>query len=182
MSSGLTSIDVQRLAGDKGGPFKVEDPVDDVALIQMTGASGLPTIPLGSSSNVAVGDHVVALGNALGRGGTPAVTPGVVTALDQTITATDTGGGNSETLNNMIQVQAGIQPGADQKLLLLKRDTSAAAQDLLTKAKAEVASRTKKPKASTEVQGTVLSSQNNLRQIALAFHNYHATYQSFPPA
>ena len=31
VSSGLTSIDMQRLAGDKGGPFEVEDPVDNVA-------------------------------------------------------------------------------------------------------------------------------------------------------
>jgi S1-C subfamily serine protease len=87
------------------------DPTDDVALIQMTGASNLPTIPLGDSSTVAVNDTIVALGNALGRGGTPATTPGTVTALDQTITATDNGGANPETLTGMIQVQAGIQPG-----------------------------------------------------------------------
>ena len=31
MSSCLTSIDMQRLAGDKGGSFEVKDPVDDVA-------------------------------------------------------------------------------------------------------------------------------------------------------
>lgn len=87
------------------------DPTDDVALIQMSGASGLPTIPLGDSSSVAVGDQMVALGNALGRGGTPAVTQGVVTAIGQTITASDNNGANPETLTDMIQVRAGIQPG-----------------------------------------------------------------------
>ena len=30
VSSGLTSIDMQRLAGDKGGPFEVEGPLDTV--------------------------------------------------------------------------------------------------------------------------------------------------------
>jgi S1-C subfamily serine protease len=86
------------------------DPTDDVALIQMSGASGLATAPLGDSSSVAVGDPIVALGNALGRGGTPAVTPGVVTALDQTVTVADTGGGG-QTLRGLIEVRAGIQPG-----------------------------------------------------------------------
>ncbi len=40
---------------------------DDVAVIQLVGASGLRTVPLGNSSSVKVGDGVVALGNAGGR-------------------------------------------------------------------------------------------------------------------
>jgi len=87
------------------------DPTQDVALIQLDNASGLPTASIGDSGALHVGDAVTAVGNALGRGGTPVSTTGHITALNQTITATDDNGGNAETLNNMIQFDAGIQPG-----------------------------------------------------------------------
>jgi len=85
-------------------------PTSDVALIQIEGVSGLPTVTLADASSVKVGDPVVALGNALGQGGTPAVTQGQVTAVDQTITASE-GNGRSETLSGMIQSDATISPG-----------------------------------------------------------------------
>lgn len=86
------------------------DPTDDVALLQLEGPSGLPTIPLGQSQTVGVGSGVVAIGNALGLGGTPAVTAGVVTAEGQDITAT----GYSvptEHLTNMLEMDAALEPG-----------------------------------------------------------------------
>ena len=86
------------------------DATDDIALIQMNGASHLATVPIGDSSSVAIGDSVVAIGNALGAGGAPAVTTGSVTALNQTITAGDSGAA-TETLSGMIQMDAFIQPG-----------------------------------------------------------------------
>jgi S1-C subfamily serine protease len=85
-------------------------PTSDVALIQIEGVSGLPTVTLADSSSVKPGDQVVAIGNALGAGGTPSVTQGSVTAVDQTITASE-GNGISETLSGMIQEDATIQPG-----------------------------------------------------------------------
>ena len=48
-----------------------DDPTDDVAVLQLTGASGLATAKLGDSSKVAVGNTVTAVGNAGGTGGTP---------------------------------------------------------------------------------------------------------------
>ncbi|HVC76643.1 MAG TPA: trypsin-like peptidase domain-containing protein [Candidatus Micrarchaeaceae archaeon] len=109
---GSTSISVV-IAG-RSGNFHAHvigvDPARDVALIQIEGVSGLPTITLGSSSSVNVGDPVVAIGNALGLGGAPSVTTGNVTALDQSITASE-GGSNSEQLIGMIQSNAPIQPG-----------------------------------------------------------------------
>jgi S1-C subfamily serine protease len=87
------------------------DVADDVALVQIQGVSGLKTISQGDSSSLSVGDDVVAIGNALGRGGTPSATGGTVTALNRTITASDEGGGNAEQLRGLIQVDAGIQPG-----------------------------------------------------------------------
>src|SRR6266851_7496802 len=85
-------------------------PGSDVALIQIEGVSGLPTVTFADSSSVKVGDQIVALGNALGKGGAPTVTQGQVTAVDQTITASE-GNGRSETLNGLIQSDASISPG-----------------------------------------------------------------------
>jgi S1-C subfamily serine protease len=87
------------------------DSAHDVAVLQIEGASGLATAPIGNSSNVHIGDSVTALGNAEGRGGSPAVATGQVTALGQTITASDETGNSTETLNGMIQTNAPIQPG-----------------------------------------------------------------------
>jgi len=86
------------------------DVADDVALVQVEGVSNLPTITFGEPSKLTVGDPVVAIGNALGKGGAPTVTQGHVTALNQDVTAGDQGG-DSETLHGMIQVDAPIQPG-----------------------------------------------------------------------
>ncbi len=87
------------------------DPEDDVAVLQLTGASGLETIPLGDSDTVQVGDQVAAIGNAGGVGGTPSIATGRVTALGQQITASDEDGSNAETLTDMIQVDANVVPG-----------------------------------------------------------------------
>jgi S1-C subfamily serine protease len=102
----ITSTGETYPANEIGG-----DSVHDVAVLQIEGASGLATAPLGNSSNVHIGDSVTALGNAEGRGGSPAVVTGQVTALGQTITASDETGGSPETLNGMIQTNAPIQPG-----------------------------------------------------------------------
>ncbi|MGH7761554.1 MAG: S1C family serine protease [Candidatus Dormibacteraceae bacterium] len=87
------------------------DPSADIALIQVDGnVSGLPTVSFASSSSVKIGDPIVALGNALGQGGTPDTSRGNITALDQTITASE-GGSKSEQLTGMIQSDATIYPG-----------------------------------------------------------------------
>ena len=109
---GSTSIRVV-IAGRSGNfPAHVIGvaPARDVALIQIEGVSGLPTITIAPSSSVKVGDRVVAIGNALGAGGAPSVTTGNVIALDQTITASE-GNGVSEQLVGMIQSDAPLQPG-----------------------------------------------------------------------
>ena len=87
------------------------DKTGDIALIQLRNASGLTTVPIGDSSTVRAGTAVVALGNAEGQGRITA-TPGHVTGLNQTITASDEGGSTStETLTGMIQTNADIVPG-----------------------------------------------------------------------
>ena len=81
-------------------------------MIKLQNASGLTTANLGDSSSVQTGDSVTALGNAGGKGGTPSVATGAVTALNQSITASDEGSGvNSEQLTGLIETNADIQPG-----------------------------------------------------------------------
>jgi S1-C subfamily serine protease len=87
------------------------DVTGDIALIQLEGASGLRTVPLGNSSSVTTGASVVAMGNAEGQNAIVPVT-GQVTALNQTITAGDQGGSvTEETLHNMIETNADIVSG-----------------------------------------------------------------------
>jgi S1-C subfamily serine protease len=86
------------------------DPTDDVAVIHLEGASGLPTVQIGNSSSVKAGDSVVAIGNAGDAPGDPSVSTGNVVALNQDITASDTGA-SSENLHGLIQMNAPIQPG-----------------------------------------------------------------------
>src|SRR5436309_14143850 len=81
------------------------DTTADVALIKIRNASGLPTVKLGSSADLRVGDSVVAIGNALDLGATPTVTEGIVSALNRSIDAPD------ESLAGLIQTDAAINPG-----------------------------------------------------------------------
>jgi len=87
------------------------DESKDVAVLQLSGASGLTTATTGDSSTVKVGDSVVGIGNAGGAGGTPSVASGTVTALDRSITASDESSGTTEQLTGMIETNANIQPG-----------------------------------------------------------------------
>src|SRR5262249_41959866 len=84
---------------------------EDVALLRLVGVSGLRTVQPGDSGKVRLGTQVVALGNAGGAGGAPAVTSGSITALRRTITASNAGAGTSETLRNMLQTDARVAGG-----------------------------------------------------------------------
>ncbi|MEO8889136.1 MAG: trypsin-like peptidase domain-containing protein, partial [Jatrophihabitantaceae bacterium] len=110
---GATKITVTVVATGKRYSAKVvgTDPTQDVAVIQLAGASGLPTANYGNSSGVAVGDSVTGVGNAEGAGGTPSSATGKVTALNQPITATDDSGANAESLTGLIETSAQIAPG-----------------------------------------------------------------------
>jgi S1-C subfamily serine protease len=110
---GATSVKVVDIGNGKTYTATVVgyDKTKDVAVLKLQNASGLQTAPLGDSSSVAVGQNVTALGNAEGKGGTPSVATGQVTALGQSITASDEGSDNSEQLSGMIQSNVPIQPG-----------------------------------------------------------------------
>ena len=111
---GATTITAEDVATKKVYQVKVlgYDQTRDVALLQLEGASGLSTIRVGNSSALTLGQSVIGIGNAGGVGGTPSVAAGTVSALDQTITANDSGGSTpSEQLGGLIETNADIQPG-----------------------------------------------------------------------
>lgn len=108
------------------------DVTADVAVLQLQGASDLQTVSLGNSANVTVGDKVLGIGNAEGRGGTPSYAVGSVTALNQTITASDSLTGARQ-LSGLMESSTYIQPGdsggpvVDQTGQVIGMDTAASA-------------------------------------------------------
>ncbi len=77
------------------------DAANDLALLKIEGASGLPTASLGDSDAAEVGDDVVAIGNALALVGGPTVTTGIISAKGRAL-------GN---LDGLLQTDAAINPG-----------------------------------------------------------------------
>ena len=82
------------------------NPSYDLAVVKVD-RRGLPTVPLGDSSQVRVGDVAIAIGAPLGLDGT--VTSGIVSALDRPVIA----GESQEDASyiNAIQTDAAINPG-----------------------------------------------------------------------
>ena len=78
----------------------------DLALLRIEGVEGLPTAELGSSSAMAVGDDVVAIGNALALRGGPSVTRGIISAFGRSL---ETEGGG--TMTGLLQTDASISSG-----------------------------------------------------------------------
>ncbi|MGW4842735.1 trypsin-like peptidase domain-containing protein [Nocardia brasiliensis] len=88
------------------------DPVSDLAVIKVNGKSGLTPIELGTSSNLQVGQPVVAIGSPLGLAGT--VTTGIVSALNRPVSTSGEGAQNPAAANpviDAIQTDAAINPG-----------------------------------------------------------------------
>jgi S1-C subfamily serine protease len=89
----------------------------DLAIVKID-ATGLPTVALGNSDDLQLGQRVVALGYALALDGGPTVTTGIVSSLGRTIRASDPNCdqetcGNSQTrvYADIIQTDAAINPG-----------------------------------------------------------------------
>ncbi len=81
------------------------DPRDDLALIKIDTGRKLPTMRLGDSDVLVVGQKVLAIGNPFGFEGT--LTTGIVSSLNRTIQTE----ANSNALEGMIQTDAAINPG-----------------------------------------------------------------------
>jgi len=84
------------------------DPLTDLAVLQAEDVGGLTPATLGSSSDLAVGEQLVAIGSPLGLDGT--VTTGIVSALERPVRTTDAGPDGS-TVIDAVQTDAPINPG-----------------------------------------------------------------------
>ena len=117
----LTNNHVVEVAGDSGSisvsfndgssaPAKIlgTDPLTDTAVIQAEGVDGLTPATIGKSSDLQVGEGVVAIGSPFGLEST--VTSGIVSALDRPVDVGSDGEGNSTTYP-AIQTDAAINPG-----------------------------------------------------------------------
>lgn len=82
----------------------------DLAVVRVTGVSGLDPMPLGNSDNVQVGDPVVAIGAPFDLANT--VTSGIISAKERPITAGgESGDGSDVSYVDALQTDAPINPG-----------------------------------------------------------------------
>ncbi|TWT87876.1 trypsin-like peptidase domain-containing protein [Stieleria varia] len=77
---------------------------NDLALIKIRTSESLPTIPRGTSSDLMVGENVIAIGNAYGYVHT--CTQGIISALHRDVPVNET-----QEYEDLIQISAGINPG-----------------------------------------------------------------------
>ncbi|NQV13075.1 MAG: trypsin-like peptidase domain-containing protein [Parcubacteria group bacterium] len=85
------------------------DPTNDIALLKID-TNDLPTVELGDSSSLKIGQTVIAIGYTLGEYHNT-VTKGVVSGLGRAITAGSYSGQSTERLENIIQTDAAINSG-----------------------------------------------------------------------
>jgi len=84
-------------------------PEKDLAVIEVDDGD-LPAIDIGRSSNLRLGDEVIAIGFPLGLGSGATVTMGIVSALDRRIEAAGPSG-DPRPLDGLLQTDAAINPG-----------------------------------------------------------------------
>lgn len=85
------------------------DPVDDVAILKIKG-KGLPVVELGESTNLDLGESVIAIGNALGIFKNT-VSAGIISGLSRSIRAATAPMVPAQELRGLIQTDAAINPG-----------------------------------------------------------------------
>ncbi len=83
----------------------------DLAVIKIAGVSGLTPATFANSNQVAVGDSVIAIGNAEGYGGSPSVTTGIISATNRSLASASEGNDSEENLSGLLQTDAAINPG-----------------------------------------------------------------------
>jgi putative serine protease PepD len=104
---GATSVTVSLDSDDEPREATVvaSDTDQDLAVLRVEDAEGLVPVDLAAAGDVAVGDDVVAIGNALALEGGLTVTEGIVSATDRSI-ETENG-----TLDGLLQTDAAISSG-----------------------------------------------------------------------
>jgi len=99
------------IVGETEYPAKVlaRDPNNDIAILKIEG-SNFPTLTLGDSDTIKVGQTVIAIGNALGEF-SGSVTSGIISGLQRNVSAGSDLGRGEERLTDIIQIDAAINPG-----------------------------------------------------------------------
>lgn len=83
----------------------------DVALLQVDKPKRLVGATIGDSSKAILGEPILGIGNAGGKGGKPVRAPGKITGFSKSISTADELTGSSEQLQGLIQIAANIAPG-----------------------------------------------------------------------
>jgi serine protease Do len=104
----IAEVETIRASLDDGGSYTAtvisSDREHDLAIIKVDATKPLPVMPAGTSSDLMLGEPVIAVGNAFGYQST--VTSGIVSALSRDVEANGT-----QTYRNLIQTDASINPG-----------------------------------------------------------------------
>ena len=102
---GVERIEVTLADGQKLiGQMVARDKPTDLAIIRIQTNISLPTIPIGTSSDLMPGEAVIAVGNAYGYDHT--VTSGIISALHRPVQVSET-----QEYTDLIQTDASINPG-----------------------------------------------------------------------
>lgn len=109
---GATKVDIVLANGTayEGVDVVGSDPVNDIAFLKIKNGKDLKAATMGDSSQVEVGEKVIAIGNALGQYQT-SVTSGIISGLGRPLVAGDEASGQTEQLRNLLQTDAAINPG-----------------------------------------------------------------------
>ncbi len=91
------------------GRVVASDPDHDLAVVKIE-ATGLPTVVIGTSASLKVGQLVVAIGSPLGTF-TDSVTSGILSATGRSITVGDPATRKRRTMSNLLQTDAAINEG-----------------------------------------------------------------------
>lgn len=105
----IAGVDSLRVTLHDGSTYTAEAPISydvkhDLAIIKIDASRPLPVIPLGTSSDLELGETVLAIGNAFGYEHT--VTQGIISSLSRDVEVNET-----QSYKNLLQTDASINPG-----------------------------------------------------------------------
>ena len=104
----VNGVDSLRCTLYDGSTYMAEvvsfDSKKDLAIIKISASRPLPVMPMGTSSDLMLGETVLALGNAYGY--EHSVTAGIISALSRDVEVNET-----QSYENLIQTDASINPG-----------------------------------------------------------------------
>ncbi|APE37448.1 protease [Nocardia mangyaensis] len=110
------------------------DSAADIALLSLTGASGLATARLGTSADLRIRQEVLAIGDAGGDGGAPDSVAGPITGLNATIIAMNSADLTRKALHGMVEIAAPVVGGQSGGALV---DATGAVVGVITAASGE---------------------------------------------